>query len=198
MKNKCILAFLRQFFRRELPTGVVDGVGLGQDQLGDGHHSVAIVDEAGEDGGQRLRRVQRGVVEQHDAAGLDLGGHALADGVRVVVLPIQRVPIGKDLKPLSRKGLRVWRLCASAENLTCKWGVCRAIQARGRSKSRGCARGWVVFERWGRMRYTKNRIDELLADVKRLKSQRTIRREICQNKESSFYVSGQSKMDSAS
>ena len=105
MKNKCILAFLRQFFRRELPTGVVDGVGLGQDQLGDGHHSVAIVDETGEDGGQRLRRVQRGVVEQHDAAGLNLGGHALADGVRVVVLPIQRVPIGKELKPLSRKGL---------------------------------------------------------------------------------------------
>ena len=63
---------------------------------------------------------------------------------------------------------------------------------------RGRARGWVVVERWGRMRYTKNRIDELLADVKRLKSQRTIRREICQNKESSFYVSGQSKMDSAS
>lgn len=107
LKNKCILAFLRQFFRRELPTGVVDGVGLGQDQPGDGHHSVAIVDEAGEDGGQRLRCMQRSVVEQHDAAGLDLGGHALADGVRVVVLPIQRVPIGKDLKPLRRKGLWV-------------------------------------------------------------------------------------------
>lgn len=90
------MAFLRQFFRRELPTGVVDGVGLGQDQLGDGHHSVAIVDEAGEDGGQRLRCMQRGVVEQHDAAGLDLGGHALADGVRVVVLPIQRVHIPLD------------------------------------------------------------------------------------------------------
>lgn len=117
------MAFLRQFFRRELPAGVVDGVGLGQDQPGDGHHSVAIVDEAGENGGQRLRRVQRGVVEQHDAAGLDLGGHTLADGVRVVVLPIQRVPIGKDLKPLSRKGLQVWQLCASAKKLTCKWGV---------------------------------------------------------------------------
>jgi len=106
LKNKRILAFLRRFFRRELPAGVVDGVGLWQDQPGDGHHSVAIVDEAGEDGGQRLRRVQRGVVEQHDAAGLDLGGHALADGVRVVVLPIQRVPIGNDLKLLRRKGLR--------------------------------------------------------------------------------------------
>ena len=113
IENKCILTFLRRFFRRELPAGVVDGVGLGQDQPGDGHHSVAIVDKAGKDGGQRLRRVQRGVVEQHDAAGLDLGGHALADGVRVVVLPIQGVPIGKDLKPLRRKGLRVWRCCIS-------------------------------------------------------------------------------------
>ena len=28
-----------------------------------------------------------------------------------------------------------------------------------------------MVERWGRMRYTKNRIDELVADVKRLKSQ---------------------------
>ena len=56
----------------------------------------------------------------------------------------------------------------------------------------------MVVERWGQMRYTKNRIDELVADVKRLKSQRTIRREIYQNKESSFYVGGQSKMDSAS
>ena len=68
----------------------------------------------------------------------------------------------------------------------------------GGVKFEGVARGWVVVERWGRMRYTKNRIDELVADVKRLKSQRTIRREIYQNKESSFYVSGQSKMDSAS
>ena len=86
---------------------MVDGAGRGEDELGDGEDGVAVVDEAGEDGGQRLRCMQRGVVEQHDAAGLDLGGHALADGVRVVVLPIQRVPIGKDLKPLRRKGLWV-------------------------------------------------------------------------------------------
>lgn len=97
MKNKRILVFLRQFFRRELPAGVVNGVGLGQDQPGDGHHSVAIVDEAGEDGGQRLRRVQRGVVEQHDAAGLDLGGHTLADGVRIVAIGITSDP-GSDFR----------------------------------------------------------------------------------------------------
>ena len=74
----------------------------------------------------------------------------------------------------------------------------RGVSGAGEVKIEGVCAGWVVVERWGRMRYTKNRIDELVADLKRLKSQRIIRREICQNKESSFYVSGQSKMDSAS
>ena len=137
-------------------------------------------------------------MEQHDGPGAQLIADPFADGPGVIVLPVQTVPIGKDLKSLRRKGLRVWRRCALGKNLTCKRGVWRVFQERERSKSRGVARGWVVVERWGRMRYTKNRIDELVADVKRLKSQRTVRREICQNKESSFYVSGQSKMDSAS
>ena len=88
---------------------MVDGVGLGEDELADGHHGVAVVDETGEDGGQGLRRVQRGVVEQHDAALPHPAGHSLADGIRVVVLPVQGIPIGKDLKPLRRKGLRGWR-----------------------------------------------------------------------------------------
>ena len=110
--------------------------------MADGHHGVAVVDETGEDGGQGLRRVQRGVVEQHDAALPHPAGHPLADGIRVVVLPVQGIPIGKDLKPLRRKGLRVWQLCALTEKLTCKWGVWRVVQARERSKSRGCARGW--------------------------------------------------------
>lgn len=88
--------------------------------------------------------MQRGVVEQHDAALLHPAGHPLTDGVRVIVLPVQRVPIGNDLKLLRRKGLQVWQLCASGKNLTCKWGVYRAIQARERSKSRGRARGKEV------------------------------------------------------
>ena len=102
---------------------MVDGVGLGEDELADGHHGVAVVDETGEDGGQGLRRVQRGVVEQHDAALLHPAGYPLADGIRVVVLPVQGIPIGKDLKSLSRKGLLVLPLCALAEKLTCKWGA---------------------------------------------------------------------------
>ena len=135
---------------------MVDGVGRVEDQLADGHHGVAIVDEAAEDGGEGLRRVQRGVVEQDDAAGLDLGGHALAYRVRIVVLPVQGVPIGKDLKPLRRKGLLGWPLCASAKNLTCKWGVWRTFQARERSKSRGCAQEEVVGRNHVRMRKVYN------------------------------------------
>ena len=107
VKDKPISAFLRQFLRRKLPAGVVDGVGRVEDELGDGEDGVAVVDEVGEDSGQRLRRVEGGVVEQHDAARLYLGGHPPADGVRVVILPVEGVPIGKDLKPLRRKGLRV-------------------------------------------------------------------------------------------
>lgn len=120
VKNKSISASLRRFLCRELSAGVVDSVGRGQNELGDGEDGVAVVDEAGEDSGQRLRRVEGGVVEQHDAARLYLGGHPPADGVRVVILPIEGVPIGKDLKPLRRKGLLVLPLCALGKNLTCK------------------------------------------------------------------------------
>lgn len=93
--------------RGELPACVVDGVGCFEDQLGDRHNGVAVVDEAGENGRQCLWRVQRGVVEQDNAPRLHPGRHPLAYRVRVIVLPVEGVPIGKDLKPLRRKGLRV-------------------------------------------------------------------------------------------
>ena len=125
--------------RRELPPGVVDGVGRIEDQLADGHNGVAIVDKTAEDGGQRLRRVQRGIVEQHDAPRLHLGRHPLAYRLRVVVLPVQGVPIGNDLKPLRRKGLLGWWRCASGKNLTCKRGVWGCFR-RGRGQNRGGAR----------------------------------------------------------
>ena len=86
---------------------MVDGVGSLQDQLADGQHGVALIDEVLQNTGQCLRRVERGVVEQHDTARLDLGGHPLADGGRVIILPVEGVPIGNDLKPLRRKGLQV-------------------------------------------------------------------------------------------
>ena len=94
-------------FRRELPAGVVDGVGRIEDQLTDGYNGIPVVDQAVEDGRQGLRRVQRSVVEQHDAPRLHLGCYAPAYRIRVVVLPVQGVPIGNDLKSLRRNGLRV-------------------------------------------------------------------------------------------
>ena len=75
---------------------MVDGVGGLQDQLGDGNNGVAFVDEATENGGEGLRRVESGVVEQHDAPRLYPGGHPLADGLCVVVLPVQGVHIPLD------------------------------------------------------------------------------------------------------
>ena len=83
-------------FRRELPAGVVDGVGRIEDQLTDGHNGIPVVDQAVEDGRQGLRRVQRSVVEQHDAPRLHLGCYAPAYRIRVVVLPVQGVHIPLD------------------------------------------------------------------------------------------------------
>ena len=89
---------------------MVDGVVPRQDQLADGHHGVAVVDEVFQDPRQRLRRVQRRIVKQHDAPRLHLGCHPLIDGIGIVVLPVEGVPIGNDLKPLCRKGLEVVRI----------------------------------------------------------------------------------------
>ena len=83
-------------FRRELPAGVVDGVGRIEDQLTDGYNGIPVVDQAVEDGRQGLRRVQRSVVEQHDAPRLHLGCYAPAYRIRVVVLPVQGVHIPLD------------------------------------------------------------------------------------------------------
>ena len=85
-------------FRRELPAGVVDGVGRIEDQLTDGHNGIPVVDQAVEDGRQGLRRVQRSVVEQHDAPRLQMLRDPLEDGIGIVILPIQTIPIGKGLK----------------------------------------------------------------------------------------------------
>lgn len=108
VKNKPISAFLRQFLRRKLSAGVVDGVGRVEDELGDGEDGVAVVDEVGEDSGQRLRRMEGRVVKQHNAAGRHMLRYPAKDGVRVIILPVQTIPIGNDLKLLRRKGLQVW------------------------------------------------------------------------------------------
>ena len=87
---------------------MVDGIVFRIDQLPDGHHGVALPDHVLQHRRQGLRRVEGGVVEQHDGPGAQLIADPFADGPGVIVLPVQTVPIGKDLKSLRRKGLRVW------------------------------------------------------------------------------------------
>ena len=86
---------------------MVDGVLPGVDQLGDGHHRVAVVDERSQNPGQGLRRVQRGVVEQHDAARPHLRRDPVIDRVRIVVLPVQAVRVPNKGKPLWHKGYAI-------------------------------------------------------------------------------------------
>lgn len=70
---------------------MVDGVLPRQDDLGDGDESVSLLEEGLYDGGQRLRGVEGGVVEQDDGPRLNLGGHPLGNLPRRQVLPVQAV-----------------------------------------------------------------------------------------------------------
>lgn len=85
-----------------------------QDELAHGDDLVPFLEEIFQDGGEGLRGVEGGVVEEDDGAGADLGGHPLGDGGRVVVLPVQAVPTGSGCKAPERKGseqeglLRYW------------------------------------------------------------------------------------------
>ena len=86
---------------------MVDGVVFRIDKLGDGHHGQAALDETFQHIRQGGGRVEGGVVEQHDAAGLHLVGDAFADGGRVVVFPVQAVTTGNKGKPC---GTRVCKM----------------------------------------------------------------------------------------
>ena len=90
-----------------LAPGVVDGVilpaGSGEDQFRDGDEGIALLEEGLDDGGQGLRGVEGGVVEQDDGAGLDLGGHPLDDLSGGQVLPVQAVIERNDRKFLPDK-----------------------------------------------------------------------------------------------
>lgn len=86
------------FFCRKLSACVIDGVGGGEEELGDGDYGVAVADEGFQNGGQRLRRVEGSVVEQDDAASAHLSTNPLGDGGRVQVFPVQTITTGNLLK----------------------------------------------------------------------------------------------------
>lgn len=70
---------------------MVNGVGLGQDDLGDGDEGIAILQQTLDNAGQRLRGVLGGVVKEDDGAGADLGGHSFGDLSGGEVLPVQGI-----------------------------------------------------------------------------------------------------------
>lgn len=81
-----------------LPAGVVDRVLAGQDDLRHGDDGVPVLDQRLDNAGQGLRRVDGGVVEQYDGAGLDAACDPLGDLVCGDLLPVQTVPTGSGWK----------------------------------------------------------------------------------------------------
>lgn len=79
-----------------------------QNQLRNGEDGVTFFDKIFQNGGQGLRGVEGGIVEQHDAPRSDSCGDSGVDGVGIIVFPIQTVPKRNRVKTLCRKGLRTF------------------------------------------------------------------------------------------
>ena len=75
---------------------MVDGIGLGKNNLGDGDKGIAVLKETFQNGGESLWGVLCGVMKQDDGAGADLGGDPLGDLVGGDVLPVQTVHVPLD------------------------------------------------------------------------------------------------------
>ena len=69
-----------------------------QQYLRDGDDAVAVLLEKLQNGWQRFRSVQCGIVEQADGAGLDLAGDAFCDLRRGEVFPVQTVSVPYSCK----------------------------------------------------------------------------------------------------
>ena len=76
-----------------------------QQELGDRHDLIALAEQVVEDSRQRLRRVLACVVKENDGAVRHLPRHALGDLSSGDALPVERIHIPYNLKPLQRKGL---------------------------------------------------------------------------------------------
>ena len=85
---------------------MVDGIFAPQDDFRDGDKAVALAVQIVEDGGQGLRRVLTGIVEQHDAAALQFPRHPPCDLLRADPLPVETVHVLHRSKPLQRNGSR--------------------------------------------------------------------------------------------
>ena len=82
-----------------LSAGTVDEAVAVQQDLRHGDDAVAVRKQRVQDSRQRLGGMLGGVMEEHDAAGLDLVKHAVFDVFRAVAGPVQTVHIplnGRD------------------------------------------------------------------------------------------------------
>ena len=68
--------------------GVVSAAGAGEDELGDGHKGVALLEQGFQNGGQGLGGVEGGVVEEYDGPWLDLAGDSLNNLRCGQILPV--------------------------------------------------------------------------------------------------------------
>ena len=104
-----------------LPAGMVDGVvcaaGAGEDELGDGHKGVALLEQGLQNGGQSLGGVEGGIVEEHDGSRLNLAGDPLDNLRGGQILPVQAVTVPNRFKPPGGRGRRV-----NAANRRLAWG----------------------------------------------------------------------------
>lgn len=76
-----------------LSPGMVDGVGLGENQVLNRAKGVALGLKGLDDPGQGLRGVESGVVEEDNGPGLNPVQHPLGDLGGGEVLPVQRILI---------------------------------------------------------------------------------------------------------
>ena len=87
---------------------MVDGILPVQNDLGDGDKGIALLKQGFDDGGQGLRRVDGGIVEQYDGAGLHFPGDPADDLVRRNLFPVQTVTACNSFNLLRCNGLLVF------------------------------------------------------------------------------------------
>ena len=139
---------------------MVDGIGIGQNELGDGDEGVPILQQGLEDGGQSLRGVEGGVVEEHNGAGLHLGGDPLGDLPGGDVLPVQAVPVPNRFKPLGRRGCRGDGMACSLAGPGVDSGAYRGLSVTPASQiSSGAEKNGYAYSQGRNIAYNDKKLD---------------------------------------